>query len=148
MNGILGMRAGEARTFDVDFSTGDAFNNESDELFGKDLVYRVYIKEILLDVTEPPFSILDIPFIIPFSLLFAILILAFIFQRTDAYSKFQTYLGRNPVCFSCNSVATVKCGNPNCNTLFCKECFIKENHCSVCKSNKMLPLHTPKEKFT
>jgi hypothetical protein len=140
MKGILGMRAGGNKTFDVLFSSGEAFNNASDLWYLEDLTYQVFLLEILLDNTELPFTLFDLPFFLPLVLFITILLLILIYYRIKRYSAKHNLFGLKTQCYSCGTIATVRCGNLSCNTPFCKDCFIKNNHCELCSSNKMVPL--------
>lgn len=140
MKGILGMKAEQMRTFDVLASSGEGFTNESELWFDEDLTYQVYIEEILLDSTEPPFTIFDLPFFLPLVFLITILLLIIIYYRIKRYSSKHDLFSSKTQCYSCGKKATVKCGNLSCNTPFCKSCFIKNNSCEVCSSNKFVPL--------
>ncbi len=140
MKGILGMRAGETDTFDISFTSGEAFNNESDPFYLEDLTYQVTISEILLDVTEEPTTIFDVPFFIPIVLLLSILLTIIIYYRIKRFGQARNLFGSKTICHTCDEFATVQCGNPSCNTPYCKNCFVKNNHCKVCNSNKMVPL--------
>jgi len=74
VDNILGMRAGDDRTFTVYWDDGNAINNVSDRFYHHDILYLVYLKEILLDVSEPPFTPFDIPIFLPFMLFFVFLV--------------------------------------------------------------------------
>ncbi|PWI48210.1 hypothetical protein CEE45_07835 [Candidatus Heimdallarchaeota archaeon B3_Heim] len=140
LNAILGMKAGDTKTFDVLFSSGEAFNNITDPFYLEDLVYQVSLSEILLDTTEIPSTLFDLPFFVPFLFLVLLLLSIIIYYRIKRYGQSRNIFGSKTVCNSCNALATVTCGNPSCSTPFCKNCFIKNNHCTVCNSNKMIPL--------
>ena len=140
VDNILGMRAGDDRTFTVYWDDGNAINNVSDRFYHHDILYLVYLKEILLDVSEPPFTPFDIPIFLPFMLFFVFLVFIIIFFRLKRFSQSYALFGQKISCFSCNSKATVKCGNPSCNTPYCKDCFLRNNGCETCNSNKMVPL--------
>jgi hypothetical protein len=140
LNGILGMRAGENKTIYVQFLSGEAFNNITDPFHGEDLFYLVEISEILLDVTEIPTTFFDLPFVIPLLFLILILLSVIIYYRIKRYGQSRNLFGSKTVCHSCGTLATVQCGNPSCNTPYCKNCFITSNHCKLCSSNKMVPL--------
>ena len=140
LENIIGMQAGTFRSFEVLFSSDKAFNNATDPLHGEDLFYEVYLEEILLDATDLPFTLLDIPFLIPIFLLIVFLVLVIIYYRIKRFNASHKILGSKTKCFSCGNPATVKCGNPSCNTLYCKNCFINNVHCKICNSNKMIPL--------
>lgn len=140
LEGILGMKAGENDTFDVDFSSGKAFNNETDPFYLEDLTYQVVIFEILLDSTEEPPTLFDIPFFLPFLYLLLFLLTIIIYYRIKRFGQARNLFGSKAVCNTCDEFATVQCGNPSCNTPYCKDCFVKNNHCKACNSNKMIPL--------
>jgi hypothetical protein len=140
LEGILGMKAGDNKTFDVEFESGKAFNNETDPYFSEDLTYQVVIFEILLDSTEDPTTLFDIPFFLPFLYLLLFLLTIIIYYRIKRFSQARNLFGSKIVCHTCGEFATVQCGNPSCNTPYCKDCFVKNNHCNVCHSNKMIPL--------
>jgi hypothetical protein len=139
LNGILGMKAGSTRTFDVSFLSGEAFNNDSDPFYFEDLFYQVTLSEILLDVTEIPTTLFDLPFFVPFLFLLLLLVSIIIYYRIKKFGQSRNLFRSKIVCTSCDAPATVQCGNPSCNTLYCKNCFIKNNHCTLCNSNKMIP---------
>ena len=140
MENIIGMKAKTNRTFDILFSSKKAFNNITDPWYHQDLTYQVYLEKILLDATELPFTLLDIPFFVPLFLLFIFLIVIIIYYRIKRFNKSHNILGSKTICHSCGNSATVKCGNASCHTLYCKNCFIKNVHCEICNSNKMIPL--------
>ena len=140
LNGILGMRAGDSWNFDVFFSSGEAFNNDTDPFYLEDLFYEVVLLEILIDVTEIPTTLFDLPFFIPFLALILFLLTIIIYYRIKRYGQSRNLFGSKIICNACTAFATVQCGNPSCNTPYCKKCFIEKNHCHVCNSNKMVPL--------
>ncbi|MHA1994747.1 MAG: hypothetical protein ACW97Z_09415 [Candidatus Hodarchaeales archaeon] len=140
LHGILGMKAGNTKTFDVYFLSGEAFNNITDPFYLEDLVYQVTLSEILLDVTEIPTTLFDLPFFIPFLFLLLLLLSIIIYYRIKRYGQSRNLFGSKIVCNSCDALATIQCGNSSCNTPYCKDCFIKNNHCELCNSNKMIPL--------
>jgi len=140
MENIIGMRADTYKTFDILFISEKAFNNVTDPWYHEDLTYLVYLEEILLDATTLPFTPLDIPFLIPIFLLIVFLVLVIIYYRIKRFNASHNILGSKTKCSSCGNPATVKCGNPSCNTLYCKNCFINNVHCIICNSNKMIPL--------
>lgn len=146
LKGILGiydgvyMKAGDTKTFNVFFIDGEAFNNETDPFHNEDLFYQVTISEILLDATEIPKTLFDLPFVVPFLFFLLILLSIIVYYRIKRYGQSRNIFGSKTVCNSCNALATVMCGNPSCSTPYCKNCFIKNNHCTVCNSNKMIPL--------
>jgi hypothetical protein len=137
---ILGMRAGDNRTFTVYWDDGNAINNVSDRFYHHDILYRVRLYEILLDATDPPFTPFDIPIFLPFMLFLVFLVIIIVYFRIRRFSKSYGLFSQKTKCFSCNSKATVKCGNPSCNTPYCKECFLRNNRCESCNSNRMIPL--------
>ncbi len=139
LEGILGMKAGEERTFNVYWADGLAINNVTDPWYQEDLKYNVHLHEILLDATELPFTLFDIPGFILFLFLILFLVIIIVYYRIKRYSESHNLFGKTKRCTSCNSIATVKCGNPSCNTPYCKDCFIENNHCKICSSNRMIP---------
>ncbi|MFX0182797.1 MAG: hypothetical protein ACFE95_06900 [Candidatus Hodarchaeota archaeon] len=138
--GMKGMRAGDSRTLEIDFNSGKAFNNVSDRLFGEDLVYDIYLQKILLDASEPPVTLFDLPFFIPLSILMVSFVILLIFIRVQRYTRTHNILGLKTRCHSCKGLAEVRCGNSGCNTPYCKSCFVQNKHCMVCQSNTMIPL--------
>jgi hypothetical protein len=140
MENIVGMKADTNRTFDILFSSGKAFNNATDPWYLQDLTYHVYLEEILLDATVLPFTLLDIPFFMPIVFILSLLVLIIIYYRIKRFNKSHNFLGSKAKCYSCGDPASVKCGNASCSTQYCKNCFIKNVHCEVCNSNKMIPL--------
>lgn len=140
MKGILGMKAGQMKTFDVFANSGEGFTNESEVGYDEDLFYQVYLLEILLDSTEPPFTLFDLPFFLPLVIFITGILVIIIYYRAKRYSKKHNVFGFKTRCYSCGAIATVKCGNLSCNTPFCKDCFIKNNKCEACSSNKLVPL--------
>lgn len=139
LEGILGMKAGQEKTFYINWDDGKAFNNVTDPWYGEDLKYNVHIFEILLDATELPFTPFDIPGFIPFLYLILVVFVIIIYYRIKRFSQPLGIFNRKKLCYSCNTIATVRCGNPTCNTPYCKKCFIENNQCALCSSNKMIP---------
>ena len=140
MENILGMKANTFKTFDISFSSGKAFNNATDPFYNYDLSYLVYLEDILLDVTVLPLTLFDIPFFRPLFFFVVSLTFVIIYFRIKRFNKSHNILGSKMICHSCGNPATVKCGNPSCHTIYCKDCFINNVHCAVCSSNKMMPL--------
>ncbi len=140
MENIIGMKADTNRTFDILFSSGKAFNNASDPWYDENLFYLVYLEEILLDATVLPFTLLDIPLLIPIFILIFFLVLIIIYYRIKRFNQSHNILGLKTKCYSCGNPATVKCGNPSCDTPYCKNCYLSNVHCKQCNSNKMIPL--------
>ena len=139
LEGILGMKAGEERTFNVYWNDGKAFNNVTDPWYQMNLKYNAHVHEILHDATELPFSPFDIPGFTPLMIFLLFLVIIIVYYRIKRYSQSHILFSKKKRCISCNSIATVKCGNPSCNTPYCKDCFIKNNHCKICSSNRMIP---------
>ncbi len=140
MQALLGMKAGESKTVDIPFNSGLAFTNLSDRLYGKDLFYQIYLEKILLDASTLPPTLFDLPFFIPIVFFTTLLIISLIGLRIKRYSSTRNIFGFKKRCKSCNRLANVQCGNLACNTPYCKDCFIKNSGCSVCRSNSMVPL--------
>jgi hypothetical protein len=138
--GIKGMRAGDTRTLEIEFISGNAFNNVSDRLFGKDLVYDVYLQKILQDASEPPVTLFDLPFFIPLSILMVSFIIILILIRVQRYTRTHNILRLKTRCHSCKGLAEVRCGNSGCSTPYCKSCFVNNKQCIVCQSNTIIPL--------
>ncbi|MHA1947917.1 MAG: hypothetical protein ACXAC6_12860 [Candidatus Hodarchaeales archaeon] len=140
MENILGMKARTFKTFDILYSSNKAFNNATDPFYHHDLTYQVYLEDILLDASVLPLTLFDIPFLLPLFVLIVFLTFIIIFFRIKRFNKAHNILGSKTSCHSCGNSATVKCGNPSCHTIYCKDCFINNVHCTVCNSNKMIPL--------
>jgi hypothetical protein len=140
MENILGMKANTFRNFVIAYSSGKAFNNATDPFHLYDLTYLVYLEEILLDATVLPLTLFDLPFFLPLFILIVFLTFIIIYYRIKRFNKAHNILGSKTICHSCGNPATVKCGNPSCHTIYCKDCFINNVHCKVCNSNKMIPL--------
>jgi len=139
LEGILGMRANETKTLEVLFSSGKAFNNFTDPLYGEDLFYQIRLKEILLDATILPFTIFNIPFLDFLIGIIVIVILIIIFFRVQRYTQSHNLFGLKPKCYICHQYAEGKCGNPACNTRYCKSCF-REKGCLICQSNTLVSI--------
>ncbi|MFX1516072.1 MAG: hypothetical protein ACFFC6_07180 [Promethearchaeota archaeon] len=140
MEALLGMKAGEEKPITIQWESGKAFNNLSDSHYGEDLFYQIRLLEILHDASEPPFSLLDIPFIVPLVILFGLLITLLIILRIQRYGRTHDLFGLKKKCYYCGKIANVKCGNPGCATPYCKQCFLDNNGCDLCHSNTMTPL--------
>ncbi|MFX0171228.1 MAG: hypothetical protein ACFE9L_04855 [Candidatus Hodarchaeota archaeon] len=140
MEALLGMKAGETKNVDIPFNSGKGFNNISYYLYGKDLFYRIYLKEILLDASKSPVTLFDLPFFIPLVILMISFIAFIIILRMQRYSRTHNILRLKTRCYSCKGLAKIKCGNSGCNTPYCKRCFVQNNGCTVCQSNTMIPL--------
>jgi len=140
MENILGMKANTFKNFVILYSSDKAFNNATDPFYRHDLTYLVYLEDILLDATVLPFTPFDIPFFLPLFVLVVFLTFIIIYFRIKRFNKAHNILGSKTICLSCGNPATVKCGNPSCHTIYCKDCFINNVHCTVCNSNKMIPL--------
>ncbi|MHA2224466.1 MAG: hypothetical protein ACXAC8_04640 [Candidatus Hodarchaeales archaeon] len=139
--GLLGMQAGVTKGFEVLSSSGKAFTNISDPLYGEDLFYTVYIQKILLDASPPPTSLFEIiPFLDIFIILIVFLLILIVFFRVRRFSSSHNFFGTKNKCYLCKSTAEVRCGNSGCKIPYCKTCFLKENKCTVCHSNTMKPL--------
>ncbi|MFX0016891.1 MAG: hypothetical protein ACFFB2_17690 [Promethearchaeota archaeon] len=142
VEGILGMKAGEEKNWEVPFSSGKAFNNatKDPDYYGKDLFYQIRLKEILLDASIPPSTLLDLPFFLPLVGLIGLLISLLIILRIQRYSRTHNLFGLKKKCYSCRKLAEVRCGNSACSTHYCKKCFLNNNMCDVCHSNTMVPI--------
>lgn len=140
MKALINMKAGYTKTVDIPFSSGEAFNNISDRLYGEDLFYQIHLQKILLDASELPTTLFDLPFFIPFVIFITLLIIALIGFRIRRFSSTHDFLGLKKKCHSCKGLANVQCGNRGCNTPYCKICFVQNNGCLVCRNNSMVPL--------
>jgi len=137
---MIGMRAGDNKSVDIPENSEKGFTNVSDPFYGKKLSYTIRIKEILYDSSSPPFTLIDIPFFIPFLILVAFILFILVILRIQRVRQSHHLFMTKKECYGCNkSTATVKCGNSGCNTLYCKECFL-EGGCELCHSNTMVPL--------
>ena len=139
LEGLIGMKANENKTLEVLSDSGKAFNNFSDPLYGEDLFYQIILLEILLDATILPLTIFNIPFFDFMIGLTVIVILIIIFFRIQRYSQSHNLFGLKPKCIICHQYAEGKCGNPACNTTYCKKCF-REKGCVKCQSNTLVPI--------
>lgn len=139
LEGLLGMKANETKTLEVLFDSGKAFNNFSDPLYGMDLFYEIRLLEILLDATILPFTIFNIPFIDILIGIVVIVILIIVFFRVKRYNQSHNLFGLKPKCYICHQYAEGRCGNPACNTRYCKRCF-REKGCIKCQSNTLVPI--------
>ncbi|MHA1330995.1 MAG: hypothetical protein ACTSR2_07955, partial [Candidatus Hodarchaeales archaeon] len=137
MEGLLGMRAGQNKTWEVPSSKG--FTNVSDPLYGENLFYIIFLKEILYDASVPPITLTDLPFLPLITILVGMLIAIVLYFRIKRFAHSHNILGLNKLCSVCGLPAEVKCGNPLCNTLYCRKCF-QQKGCRVCHSNKMLAI--------
>ncbi|MFW9903999.1 MAG: hypothetical protein ACFFFH_06670 [Candidatus Thorarchaeota archaeon] len=140
VEGILGMRAGEEKNHRIEWTSGKAFNNVSEDYYGKDLFYHIILKKILLDASTPPVTIFDLPFFMPLVILTGLLIILLIILRIQRYSRTHDLFRLKKKCYYCRKIANVMCGNPGCNTPYCKKCFLENNGCDLCHSNTMIPL--------
>ena len=140
VEGILGMKAGEEKPCLIEWNSGKAFNNISDSHYGKDLFYQIRLREILLDASTPQPTLMDIPFIIPLVILLGLLIILLIILRIQRFSRTHNLFGLKKKCYYCKKMANVMCGNPGCATPYCKQCFLDNNGCDLCRSNAMIPL--------
>ena len=137
---MIGMRAGDNKSVDIPENSEKGFTNVSDPFYGKKLSYTIRMKEILYDSSLPPFTLFDIPFLIPFLILVAFILFILVILRIQRVRRSHHLFMKKQECYRCNkSTATVKCGNSGCNTLYCKECFL-EGGCKLCHSNTMVPL--------
>lgn len=139
VEGILGMKAGEEKNWEVLFSSKKAINNVNDSLYGEDLFYKIRLKKILLDASPPTVSILDLPFFVPLVVLVGVLVTFLIILRIQRYSRTHDLFGLKKKCYYCGKIANVLCGNPGCTTPYCKQCFLENNGCDLCHSNTMIP---------
>ncbi|MFX1285731.1 MAG: hypothetical protein ACFFB5_18975 [Promethearchaeota archaeon] len=140
VEGLLGMKAGEEKPWEVPFSSGKAFNNVTDSYYGDDLFYVIRLIEILHDASNPSGTLFDIPFFIPLVVLIGLVIFLLIILRIQRYSRTHDLFRLKKKCFTCGNIADVMCGNPGCSTPYCKRCFLDKNGCEVCHSNTMVPL--------
>ncbi|MFX0123063.1 MAG: hypothetical protein ACFFAE_05455 [Candidatus Hodarchaeota archaeon] len=142
VEGILGMKAGEEKNFEVLFSSGKAFNNATrdPDYYGKDLFYQIRLKKILLDASTPTVTLMDLPFFVPLVVLIGLLITFLIILRIQRYSRTHDLFGLKKKCYYCGKLANVMCGNLGCTTPYCKQCFFQNNGCDLCHSNTMIPL--------
>ena len=140
VEGILGMRAGEETTHNIEWESGKAFNNINDSHYGEDLFYQIRLKEILLDASTAPFTLMDIPFIVPLFILVGLLIITLIILRIQRYNRTHDLFRLKKKCYYCGKIANVMCGNLGCTTPYCKQCFLDHNGCDLCHSNTMIPL--------
>ncbi len=140
VEGLLGMKVGQEKNWNIDFSSGKAFNNVTDPHYGKDLFYQIRVKKILLDASKPAGTLFDIPFFIPLVFLISLVIFLLIILRIQRYSRTHDFFRLKKKCFNCRNIADVMCGNPGCNTPYCKNCFLERNGCEVCHSNTMVPI--------
>ncbi|MHA2202344.1 MAG: hypothetical protein ACW991_01525, partial [Candidatus Hodarchaeales archaeon] len=140
VEGILGMRAGEEKSYNIEWETGKAFNNVSDIHYGEDLFYQIRVKRILLDASTPPGTLTDLPFFVPLVVLTGLLITLLILLRIQRYSRTHNLFRLKKKCYYCRKIANVMCGNPGCTTPYCKQCFLENNGCDLCHSNTMIPL--------
>ncbi|MFX0125678.1 MAG: hypothetical protein ACFFAE_18790 [Candidatus Hodarchaeota archaeon] len=140
VEGVLGMKAGEEKSYSVEWASGKAFNKINDTHYGKDLFYLIRIKKILLDASTPRVTLLDIPFIVPLFISILLLITLFIILRIQRYSRTHDLFRLKKKCYYCGKIAKVMCGNLGCTTPYCKQCFLDNNGCDLCQSNTMIPL--------
>ncbi len=140
MEGMLGMKAGEEKTHPVDSESGKGFTNVSDPYYGEDLFYVIRLKEILLDSSSSTTTLFDNPLFILFVVLIGLVISILIILRIQRYSRSHDLFGLKIKCNVCGNIANAKCGNPGCNTPYCKKCFLENNRCELCHSNTMVPL--------
>ncbi|UCG90067.1 MAG: hypothetical protein JSU57_06285 [Candidatus Heimdallarchaeota archaeon] len=141
VEGLLGMKAGDEKSWQVLFSSGKAFNNDTDPYHREDLFYIIRLKKILLDASKPPTTLFDIPIFMPLVFLISLVILLLIILRIQRYSRTHDLFRLKKKCLSCRNIADVMCGNPGCNTPYCKKCFLEKNGCEVCHSNTMVPIN-------
>jgi hypothetical protein len=147
---LMGMKAGEIKNVTIDGSEG--FTNASDEyvieirdtyginIYREELYYVIRLYEILVDASTPPLTLMNTPFFIPLVILFSLLILLLIILRIQRYSRTHSLFGLRTKCYSCQSnIADVMCGNAGCSTPYCHNCFVENEQCVVCHTNKMIP---------
>ncbi|MFW9854541.1 MAG: hypothetical protein ACFFFG_05755 [Candidatus Thorarchaeota archaeon] len=140
METLIGMRANETKTVTIPAFSPKGFTNTSDRLYGKQLFYQIYLREILVDSTSLPFTLFDIPFFIPLMIVVLIVPVAVIYYRIRRFTSTRDLLGRKARCLSCGAFAEVRCGNVGCLSPYCKQCFIDNHGCTMCNSNSMVPL--------
>jgi hypothetical protein len=140
MEALLNMKAGDTKNVDIPFSSGKAFNNISDRLYGKNLFYQIHLQKILVDASELPTTLFDLPLFIPFVIFSILLIIALIVFRIRRFSSTHDIFGLKKKCYSCKGLANVQCGNSGCNSPYCKVCFAQNNGCQICGTNSMVPL--------
>ncbi|MHA1971596.1 MAG: hypothetical protein ACTSW1_01315 [Candidatus Hodarchaeales archaeon] len=137
LEGLLGMRSGQNKTWEVPSSKG--FTNTSDPLYGENLFYIIFLKEILYDASVPPITLTDLPFLPLITFIVVVLLSIIIYFRIKRFVHSRNILGLKKYCSICGLPAEVRCGNSACNTLYCRKCF-QEKGCRICHSNKMVSL--------
>lgn len=140
MESLFGKKAGDIWTVTILFSSGKAFNNVSDRLYGEDLFYEIHLQKILVDASKAPVTLFDLPFFTPLLILFGLLLVILIALRIQRFNRTRNIFGLKTRCFTCKKLADIRCGNSGCNTPYCKKCFVENNGCQVCRSNTMVPL--------
>lgn len=138
---VIGMKEGEKRSFTLSYKDAD-ITNQSEILYGADLLYTVEFLEMLYDAEYDPIPEFSLAHPLVLLSLAGASVLIYIIIQKRYFQKAFNFIGQRvqPSCSMCGQPTSLKCASSGCHKILCSSCFSKNNGCPYCKGTKLAGL--------